>query len=80
MARQADDAHVEGEVLAAELGADPGLAAPPRAAALSSSTSRKAWPCSLPAGGQAVEVAGAEASFTVLRLASAEVPPITKAR
>ena len=45
----------------------------------SSSTSRKAWPCSLPAVGSPSS-AFAEASLTVLRHASAEVPPTTNAR
>ena len=47
--------------------------------AFSSSTSRKAWPCLLPVVGRSSS-AFAEASFTVLRHASAEVPPITNAR
>ena len=45
----------------------------------SSSTSRKAWPCLLPVVGSPSR-AFAEASLTVFRHASAEVPPMTKAR
>ena len=45
----------------------------------SSSRSRNAWPSRLPTVGRSSR-ARAEASFTVLRHASAEVPPITNAR
>jgi hypothetical protein len=78
VAGQADDADVEGEIFAAELRADADLAGD-REQFLLSSTSRKAWPCSLPEVGQRVEYL-VEASLTVLRQASAEVPPMTKAR
>ncbi len=79
VARQADDSGVEGEVLAAELGADPALAGQLHDLRFELRVSeRLAQRVAL--GRQMVEVAPALASFTVFIVASADVPPITTAR
>ena len=79
MARQADDPHVEGEVLAAELRADPGLARGLEELLLELDVAEglAVLRCPRSAGRRG---SLAEASLTVLRHASAEVPPMTKAR
>ena len=79
VARQADHPHVVAEILAAELRADADCAGQLRAPSAPSSTSRKAWPALLPLVGS-VSSQLVEASFTVLRSVSAEVPPMTIAR
>ena len=79
MARQADDPDVEGEVLAAELRADPGLARRLEQLLLELDVA-EGLALLVARRGQPVEVAFAEASLTVFRHASAEVPPMTKAR
>jgi hypothetical protein len=57
VARQADDAHVVAEVLAAELGADADLAGSARGSAPRARRSRKAWPAAVAGGREVVEVA-----------------------
>ena len=66
MAGQADDADVEGEVLAAELGADADLAGELAGPCSSSSRSRKALAGLVALGRQARRGSRAEASLTVL--------------
>ncbi len=78
VARQADHAHVVAEILAAELRAD-AAARVSSSTACSISRSRNAWPARLPEVGK-VSSQRVEASFTVLSVNSAEVPPMTIAR
>jgi hypothetical protein len=78
VARQADDADVMAEILAAELRADAERLRQ-LVDLLSISRSRKAWPEGDPCVGSASRYF-VEASLTVLRFCSAEVPPMTMAR
>ena len=77
--RQPDHPHVVAEILAAELRADAEVLGQLVRTSASSSGSRKAWPDSLPVVGR-VSSYLVLASFTVFRLVSALVPPMTIAR